>query len=148
MSDETRNEGEQKAGDLLDKQGEPIKVHLDTEKDYIVRSIGDVGYTVKGQLIISAHTQNLVNLIIHPRPNALTDFNEAMLPTLEVSEHSTGKRLFSGTRGEDASSVAVQGVKAARKLVNDMGGVDAFHERLAYQAKSNEPIPFEEVFPY
>ena len=139
MSDETRNEGE---------QDEAIKVHLDTEEDYIVRSIGDVGYTVKGQLIASAHTQNLVNLIVHPKPNAIKDFNETMLPTLEVSEHSTGKRLFSGTRGEDAKAVAVQGVQAALKLVSDMGGADVFHKRLAYQVKSNEPIPFEEVFPY
>ena len=139
MSDETRNEGE---------QSEAIKVHLDTTKDYVIRRFSGTEYTVKGQLIISKHTQNLVNLIVHPETTAPKDFHEAMWPRFDVSEHTTGKRVAYGKRGEDALSVAIEAIKAIQQLVSDMGGADAFHERLAYQAKTNEPIPFEEVFPY
>ena len=142
MSDETRNEGE---------QDEAIKVHLDTTKDYVIRSIQwhSVEYTVKGNSLPPAYPKPCEPYRSPRNPPRPKTSMRRCGPRFEVSEHSTGKRVAYGKRGEDALSVAIRRrLRLSNKLVSDMGGADAFHERLAYQAKSNEPIPFEEVFPY
>lgn len=136
---------------MSNNKGEPnetILVQLHPEDTYKVRSVVGVTYAVHGQLIYCEEIHGIVNLIVHREPNAPDNFRSAILPLYEVSEHSTGKVVFRGSRGEDAMSVAIQGVQEARRLTNEVGGVEALHDKMKTEATLNEPIPFEEVFPY